>query len=122
MKIPKICDYCSGKVIFTSNSAIYENGKEMIYLCTNCNAYVGVHKETNRPLGRLANAVLRMKRRETHKAFDSYWRDKKMTRSAGYKWLANQLKLPKEKTHIGYFDMETCENVIQLCCVKNNAA
>ena len=92
----------------------------MIYLCTNCNAYVGTHKGTNKPLGRLANAVLRMKRRETHKVFDGYWQRMNMTRSAGYKWLSNQLKLPKSKTHIGYFDMETCENVIQLCHAKNN--
>ena len=115
MKKPTICRYCGGKVIFTDTSAIYENGGENIYLCTNCNAYVGVHKGTDNPLGDLANAVLRLKRRETHEVFDAYWKEAGMTRSAGYKWLAVQLGIPVKSSHIGYFEMERCEKVIQLC-------
>lgn len=54
-KIPTICPYCGGRVIFTDSSAIY-GGRSygMIYLCTNCNASVGVHKGTRKPLGTLA--------------------------------------------------------------------
>ena len=122
MKKPTICRYCAGKVIFTDTSAIYEHGKYKIYLCTNCNAYVSVHKGTNKPMGDLANAVLRMKRRETHEAFDTYWQGAGMTRSAGYKWLAVQLNIPTKKAHIGYFEMETCEWVIKLCKAANQAA
>ena len=122
MKKPTICRYCGGKVIFTDASVIYENGRNNIYLCTNCNAYVGVHKGTHNPMGELANAVLRMKRRETHKVFDAYWKSAGLSRSAGYKWLASQLAISKKSTHIGYFDMETCEQVVTLCKAAKQAA
>lgn len=67
MKIPTICDYCGGKVIFTDSAIVY-HGKSYgnIYYCTNCGAYVGVHDGTKKPLGTLANAALRSKRREAH--------------------------------------------------------
>ena len=122
MTRPTICRYCGGKVILTDASAIYENGRDKIYLCTNCNAYVGVHKGTDKPLGDLANAVLRLKRRETHEVFDAYWKGAGMSRSAGYKWLAGRLGIPVKQAHIGYFEMETCERVIKLCKAAKSAA
>ena len=50
MKIPTICDYCGGKVIFTDSAIVY-HGKSYgnIYYCTNCGAYVGVHDGTKKP-------------------------------------------------------------------------
>lgn len=81
MTIPQICHYCGGKVILTQATDIYEHGEGSIYLCTNCNAFVSCHKGTTRPMGRLANAVLRMKRREVHQIFDAWWTAQGMTRS-----------------------------------------
>ena len=115
MKVPTICRYCGGKVILTSSSRIYGKDYGNIYLCTNCNAFVGVHKKTDKPLGTLANSVLRTKRKETHKVFDSFWKSKNMTRTEGYKWLSQKMGLPPKSTHIGYFEMEDCQKVIDLC-------
>lgn len=68
MKTPTICRYCGGKVILTTARAIYGKGDDPIYLCTMCNAYVGCYKGTTTPMGKPANAVLRLKRQETHRS------------------------------------------------------
>ena len=119
MKIPTICRYCGGKVILTESSRIYGKDYGKIYLCTTCNAFTGVHKNSDKPLGTLANSILRTKRKETHQVFDKFWKEKKMSRTQGYKWLSKQMGLPFKSTHIGYFELEDCEKVIELC---NNAA
>lgn len=116
MNVPEICRYCGGKVIFTDAKKIYENGTDKIYLCTNCNAYVGVHKGTNRPLGKLANAALRMKRRETHTFFDAFWQAQNITRAEAYRLLARELGVPERKAHIGNMEMDDCQRVIDFCC------
>lgn len=119
MKIPTICRYCGGKVIKTDSSRIYGKDYGKIYLCTNCNAFCGVHKNSGKPLGTLANSILRTKRKETHQVFDEYWKSQNMTRSEGYRWLSKKMGLPPKATHIGYFELEDCQKVIDIC--KNAA-
>ncbi|MFR8333604.1 MAG: zinc-finger-containing protein [Oscillospiraceae bacterium] len=38
-----------------------------------------------------------------------------MTRTKAYKWLAEQLQLSEERAHIGSFEMDQCQTVIDLC-------
>lgn len=114
-KVSPICRYCGGKVVLTDASAIYGKGNDPIYLCTNCNAYVGCHKGTTRPLGKLANAALRMKRQETHGIFDAFWKARGWNRSGAYIWLARGMSLSEDDAHIGNFEMDECEQVIHLC-------
>lgn len=120
MKIPTVCEYCGGKVIFTDSAAIYGKSRGMIYLCTNCNASVGVHKGTNKPLGTLANTVLKLKRQEAHRVFDAVWKTRGDTRSEAYEWLAGCMSLPKHRTHIACFNVEQCDMVIRLCRENEN--
>lgn len=87
----------------------------MFYQCQNCNARVGCHKGTTRPLGNLANEVLRLKRMETHRVYDAFWERRGMTRTQAYKWLAEQLQLTEGQAHIGSFEMDQCQMVIDLC-------
>ena len=115
MKIPKTCRYCGGKVILTDSSEIYGKSYGKIYMCTNCNAFTGVHQNSDKPLGTLANSILRIKRKEAHQVFDAFWKQKKMSRTEGYKWLSKQMGIPFKATHIGYFEIEDCEAVIELC-------
>ena len=84
-------------------------------MCTNCNAFTGVHNNSDKPLGTLANSILRTKRKEAHQVFDAFRKKKKMTRTESYKWLSQQMGLPFKATHIGYFEIEDCETVIELC-------
>lgn len=122
MKENSICRYCGGVIRPVPARLIYgEAAKrlgmqhEWIHQCQNCNARVGCHKGTKRPLGNVANEVLRLKRMETHQIFDVFWKAQGMSRTQGYKWLARQMKLPESRTHIGGFEMDQCQRVIDLC-------
>lgn len=63
----------------------------------------------------MANEVLRLKRMETHQVFDAFWKGRRMSRTAAYKWLSKKMGLPEEKTHIGGFEMDQCQQVIDIC-------
>lgn len=111
------CDYCGRKAEFVDSKVIYGRSYGMIYLCRNCIAYVGVHKGTAKPLGRLANAQLRYWKIQAHASFDPLWQYGRFKhyRNAAYAWLAEQMRLPVEKTHIGMFDVNDCKRVIAIC-------
>ena len=110
------CDYCGRRAEFVDSKIIYGKSYGMAYLCPACGAYVGVHKGTDRPLGRLANAELRAWKRYAHNAFDPLWQQGvfKGRRCAAYAWLAQQMNLPVEKAHIGMFDIGQCRKVIKI--------
>ena len=114
------CDYCGGLAEFVDSSVIYGESYGMIYLCRRCNAYVGVHRGTDRPLGRLANAELRHWKKAAHNAFDPLWKYGcfRGHRVAAYHWLSERLGLPIEKTQIGMFDTALCKRAIQICLAE----
>lgn len=110
-----ICPYCGNTAEFTDSAEIYHgHGYGMIYLCRPCDAYVGTHKGTDKPLGRLANAELRRWKIAAHGAFDPLWKGGEFRRNEAYRWLAGKMGLPKERTHIGMFDVPQCQKVIQI--------
>lgn len=127
MEIPEICRYCGGVIRLIPIESIYgpaaakrlELTGEFIYQCQNCNARVGCHKGTTRPLGNVANETLRLKRIETHQVFDAYWTRRRMTRTDAYRWLAKKLGLSERKTHIGSFEMDQCQKTIDLCRMED---
>lgn len=116
--IPKICRYCGSVVVLTSNAEIYgkEYGNGKCYLCRNCKAFVGVHTGTIIPLGTLADDKLRKARNRAHYYFDKLWKEptRVMKRNDAYSWLAQQLKIKKEETHIAWFEEKECEKVVDL--------
>lgn len=133
-----ICPYCGKPAEYVSSTEIY-GGRDygMAYLCRADKAYVGVHKGTDRPLGRLANKELRQWKQKAHAAFDPLWEakfkkrhgggegksgrpggphyKKAYARNSAYKWLANELEIPRPDCHIGMFDVEQCKRVVELC-------
>lgn len=63
---------------------------------------------------------LEKKKKNAHYYFDYLWRAKRKrgfrnARNLGYKWLSKELNILQDKTHIGMFDEETCQRVIDLC-------
>lgn len=92
-----------------------------------CMAYVGVHKGTDRALGRLANTELREAKKEAHFYFDQIaktnlinkiWKKhipNTSNRNKAYLWLSIQLGIPHEVCHIGMFGVEDCKRVVDLC-------
>ena len=112
---PKICNLCDGSVIYTSNAMIYgrEYGSGKMYYCTNCGAYVGTHKPRPREaLGILGDKEMRDMKMECHRLFDAIWENEPDTkkrhnaRKKAYADLAEQLNIPIENCHFGYFDMD----------------
>lgn len=108
----KICPYCKHSTEFVDSSIVYGKSFGMIYLCKSCDAYCGVHKGTEKSLGRLANNELRFLKKEAHKYFDLIWKEAGEKRSETYKHLSEYLNIPIEYTHIGMFKIETCKEVI----------
>ena len=129
LKSPTICRYCGGVIRLVSAETVYGastarlgNENEKIYQCQNCGARVGCHKGTDRPLGNVANEILRLKRIEAHQVFDGLWKRRKMSRTAAYRWLAKEMDLPMRIAHIGGFEMDQCQKVIDLCRNEKEAA
>ena len=118
----KMCRYCGGPIrlvpaerVFGASTERLGQTNEMLYQCQNCNARVGCHKGTTRPLGDVANETLRLKRMETHRVFDKMWRQRRWSRTQAYKWLAKEMELSAKEAHIGGFEMDECQFVIELC-------
>lgn len=126
------CNYCNAPANLESSIKVYRRDYGLMYICSNypaCDAYVGVHKSNNKPLGRLANKELRQWKNKAHAAFDPLWQAKykkrlkergadyrkSFARSSGYKWLANELNIDRKDCHVGMFDVDTCKRVVEIC-------
>jgi ribosomal protein L37AE/L43A len=111
-KTPK-CPYCFQDSIFLEEKSIYR--------CEPCDAQVGTHKGTQKPLGTLANSELRKARQQAHAFFERMWKNQAVShnekksyyRNNAYRWLAKEMNV--ESCHIGMFDLDNCKKVIELC-------
>ncbi len=112
-KINVYCQYCNQKANLVDSSVIYGKSYGLIYLCKPCDAYVGVHKGTTKPLGILANAELREWKKKAHSIFDPIWKNGKYTRKEAYRILAD--KLGEKEVHIGESDIDKCKKIIEIC-------
>lgn len=122
-----LCPYCGAEVLLRSAYDVYKTNDSKhwgnMWVCSNypeCDAYVGCHKNTTIPLGRLANGRLRLLKKEAHKQFDPIWKSGLMSRKEAYRWLADMLKIPCEECHIGMFNVKQCQRVIHLCEGQTN--
>lgn len=112
------CPYCGERATLIDSAIIYRESYGNIYLCSNypeCDSFVGVHNGTDIPHGSLANSKLREIRKTAHARFDQLWQTGGMARNSAYRWLAQQLNIPVDNTHIGYFDLDMCKKVIKIC-------
>jgi len=124
-----VCPYCGNNTEYIDSSVIYGKSYGMIYLCSPCDAYVGVHKGTDKSLGILANKELREAKKEAHYYFDQIaktglinkiWKEyipNLGNRNKAYLWLSKQMNIPKEYCHIGMFDVAECKKVVEICRV-----
>ena len=121
------CPYCGAEARLRDADFIYHNAKSRhwgkMWVCSNfpkCNSYVGCHKGTTIPMGRLANERLRTLKAEAHRQFDPLWKSGLMSRRDAYRWLADMLHIDLEDRHIGMFDIKMCQKTIHLCRKQNN--
>lgn len=128
----KTGQFCFSTVSFVDSAKVYGRTYGLMSLCDaypHCDARVGCHSNSSTPLGTLANAELRRmrlrsrsvsQRREasqtrdsrTHASFDRLWKSCRMSRSVAYKWLAKELGISVNRTHVGMFDFEQCQRAI----------
>lgn len=121
IEAPSACPFCDSNVEIKHHSDVY--GKTFgdwpwLYKCTNaqCNSYVGMHPFTNIPLGTLADSLTRDARKKSKTLFQSLWMGKKtISRNEAYEWLASELGIPKSECHFGWFDVERCKQVSEIC-------
>lgn len=118
------CPYCGHRAELVSSTEVYgqKGNYGKLWLCRPCKAWVGCHKGTEKPLGRLANAELRRAKMAAHAAFDPLWKDhpdppwgKPGDRRAAYTWLADRLSILPRNCHIGMMGVEMCEYVVIVC-------
>lgn len=113
------CPYCGEWAEKTTGLKVYPRRPDLhhlvMYACLPCDAWVGAHKDSGKPLGRLANAELRRAKMAAHAAFDPLWKSGQMSRKKAYKMLSDKMGLKPEETHIGMFDVEQCNTVVILC-------
>jgi len=115
-----VCPYCDLPATLVSGDIIYPHRPDLrtkvFYQCEPCDAYVGCHEGTTRPLGRLADKELRKYKKDVHAAFDPIWQlHKENSRREAYQWLAEKLQINYRDCHVGMFDIETCKRAIVFC-------
>lgn len=109
-----LCPYCGKEASWVENKEIYgKNYGEsyMCYLCKDCDAYVGCHHNSKKPLGTLANKELRRLRMRCHAFIDPFWKQKKLRRGGVYSILK---QLFGYHIHIGECNEETCKKILTL--------
>lgn len=116
-----ICPYCEKPAPLVTGKEVYPHRRDLwrkrFYRCHDCDAHVGVHPGTERPLGTPAGPALRKVRMKAHAAFDPLWKYTGAfpNRSAAYRWLARQLGIKAKRCHIGHFDGRQCNKTITFC-------
>ncbi len=119
-----LCSYCGTPTeLLKTSEEIYGKDYGPLYRCPIGCGWVGCHRGTCKPLGRVANKELRLAKQEAHAAFDPLWRAKidqhgcrpKEARKAGYQWLAGQLGINSDVCHIGMMTVEGCRRVVDVC-------
>lgn len=115
------CQYCGSKAVLRSATAVHvgnRRGDGYVYVCARypfCDSYVGVHPDTRKPMGTLANRALREKRVKAHRAFNQLWEYGYMTKKEAYHWLQLLFGLPEDMAHIAQFSDYRCEKLICAC-------
>nr|WP_315447981.1 zinc-finger-containing protein [uncultured Pseudomonas sp.] len=109
---PADCRYCGDDVHLVCNSEIYRGRSfgdwPYAYLCRGCRAYVGLHPQTDIPLGTLADDKLRVLRNRSKAAFHEHMKKAGMTRTGAYQWLAEKMGIDVGVCHFGWFDLAEC--------------
>lgn len=118
LPVPTECRYCAGQVKLINNSKIY--GREygdwpFMYRCEDCHAYVGLHPNTDVPLGTVATHQLRKDRMASKDLFHKVKHAKGLSRTLAYQWLAGKLDIPVEQCHFGWFEQDDCVRVVGIC-------
>ncbi|CUR74707.1 hypothetical protein [Achromobacter phage CF418P1] len=122
---PKACHCCGGQVRLISNSEIY--GREygpwpFAYLCSQCGAYVGLHPDTDLPLGIMATKATIQARKVAKADFLALVGERYAGKqSAAYAWLARALAISPSICHFGMFTEQQAGRAGEVCRLAREA-
>lgn len=94
------CCQCGGDVSarLSDGGEVYPHRKDLcsipFWICDTCGNFVGCHHKTKnrtQPLGCIPNQEIRNARKHLHSIIDPIWQSGKMTRSAIYKAISNEI-------------------------------
>ena len=119
---PTECPCCKGPVRLVNNSEIY-NGREFgewpyMYFCKLCDAYVGLHPDTDIPLGTMATKVGREARKSSKTVFHKLMDFTGKNRNEMYGWLAEKMGIARGECHFGWFDEQSCARAEAICSIE----
>lgn len=109
---PKSCTFCKGEVAIVHHNDIFGRACgdwPWVYACQSCDARVGMHPQTNIPLGTLADHELREVRKRAKAPFQLLHESGLMSRREAYQALADELSIPVNTCHFGWFNLKQCE-------------
>ena len=119
MPPPSCCPYCGGPVRLVKNCEIYRGRAygawPYAYWCQPCDAFVGLHPETDLPLGTLADRELREARKDAKRLWQRVASIEGLDRKAAYAWLAERMGIPARECHFGHFDLERAALAFNVC-------
>ena len=106
---------CGNRANYIDSKEIFKRPRGMIYYCSKCGAYVGVHEGTNIPMGTLVDKETKKKRIAAHEALKRRFGN---DTHAAYKWMRKVMKLSAEEAHIGKFNKQQCEMLLAYIWTK----
>jgi hypothetical protein len=122
---PTACHCCGGAVRLVSNATIY--GREygpwpFAYRCADCGAYVGLHPDTDLPLGIMASKPTVQARKAAKNTFLALVQERYAGKqSAAYAWLARALGISPTICHFGMFTQDQAERAGEVCRLAREA-
>lgn len=103
------CPYCGSPAHLMERSAVDERSeKGMVWSCIPCDAWVPTHYNSDKPIGRLANAELREVKARALESFTALWKAWDVDRRTAYAWLAEKMDMPMSLCNFGRFDVSEC--------------
>lgn len=113
-----VCPCCGSSASIRDSAVIYGKSYGQALICDRfpaCDTFVGCHRASGKPKGTMAERALREARKRAHASFDPLWRDGKLSRHEAYAWLSSEMGVEPNQCHIGLFDVEQCQRVVDLC-------
>lgn len=117
---PKACHCCGGPVKLTNNRDIYAGQSfgawPYVYRCTQCQAYIGLHPDTDLPLGIMATKATIQARKVAKADFLALVSERYAGKqSAAYAWLARALAISPSICHFGMFTEQQAGRAGEVC-------
>lgn len=119
LPVPTACPYCDGQVVLLENYEVYHGRSygdwPYVYACKPCKAHVGLHPDTDIPLGTLADKDLREARKSAKKLFQEWSSMYYLDRTSAYKELALKMGISTDVCHFGWFNLTQCFDAENHC-------